>query len=312
MSDDNPHHDAKALKPRPIKTLGKEELFDVFKTDGEAEFFAKPAPKKKGTETGARTGPSIDHRMTDSEGPSISRNAIADADTDGPTITHQMNDASGPIIRNAEFNDASGPTIAHQMSDGTGPIIKNAEITDANGPTIAHQINDATGPIIRNAEFSDASGPTIAHQMSDGTGPVIKKSEIVDADGPTISHEMNDATGPIIKNADITDANGPTIAHQMNDATGPIIKRTLENTRAKAPTLNNPLSSITKTEVAGLGQPKTDAQSGQAHRMDTFSVHMAERIAQMKSAQKETMAKMDELEASTNEMQSKPTAKDKK
>ena len=237
-------------------------MFDVFKTDGEAEFFAKPAPKKKGTETGARTGPSIDHRMTDSEGPSISRNAIADADTDGPTITHQMNDASGPIIRNAEFTDASGPTIAHQMSDGTGPV--------------------------------------------------IKKSEIVDADGPTISHEMNDATGPIIKNADITDANGPTIAHQMNDATGPIIKRTLENTRAKAPTLNNPLSSITKTEVAGLGQPKTDAQSGQAHRMDTFSVHMAERIAQMKSAQKETMAKMDELEASTNEMQSKPTAKDKK
>ena len=237
MSDDNPHHDAKALKPRPIKTLGKEELFDVFKTDGEAEFFAKPAPKKKGTETGARTGPSIDHRMTDSEGPSISRNAIADADTDGPTITHQMNDASGPIIRNAEFNDASGPTIAHQMSDGTGPIIKNAEITDANGPTIAHQ---------------------------------------------------------------------------MNDATGPIIKRTLENTRAKAPTLNNPLSSITKTGVAGLGQAKTDAQSGQAHRMDTFSVHMAERIAQMKSAQKETMAKMDELEASTNEMQSKPTAKGKK
>jgi hypothetical protein len=170
---------------------------------------------------------------------------------------------------------------------------------------------DSEGPTINRAEITDASGPTIAHLMSDGTGPVIKKPEIVDANGPTISNEMNEATGPIIKNEDIKDADGPAIARQMNDATGPIIKRTLENTRAQVPTLNNPLSSTTQTEVAGLGhQPKTDTQSEQAQ--GTFSVHMAERIAQMKSAQKETMAKMDELEASTNEMQSKPTATGKK
>jgi len=248
MSDDKTKQEVKIDQPKARKTLGREELFDVFKTGGEAELFARPAEKKHKVDTQTRTGPLI-----------------------------------------------------------------NRQIHDASGPTITHQMNDASGPIIRNAEFNDGSGPTIAHQLSDETGPVIKKTEIVDADGPTISHEMNDATGPIIKNADSTDADGPMIAHQMNDATGPIIKRTLENTRAKAPTLNNPLSSTTKTVDAGLGhQPKTDTQSGQAHRMDTFSVHMAERIAQMKSAQKETMTKMDELEASTNEMQSKPTATGKK
>jgi hypothetical protein len=235
MPDDNSHHDAKALKPRPIKTLGKEELFDVFKTDGEAELFAKPAPKKKGTEAAAPTGPSIDHRMTDSEGPSISRNAIADADTDGPTIAHQMNDATGPIIKNAEFNDASGPTIAHQMSDANGPIIKKTEITDADGPTINHQ---------------------------------------------------------------------------MSDANGPVIKRVLENTIVKLPTIPNPVASITKTDVqSSEHQPENSSVSEPAHRVDTFSVHMAERIAKMKSEQKETKTKMDDLEADTQKMQVKLTKK---
>jgi hypothetical protein len=45
--------------------------------------------------------------------------------------------------------------------------------------------------------------------------------------------------------------------------------------------------------------------------MDTFSVHMAERIAKMKLEQKETRTKMDDLEANTQEMQGKLTPKGK-
>jgi hypothetical protein len=245
MSDDKTNQEVKTDQPKARKILGREEMFDVFKTGGEAELFARPAQKKHGIETETRNGPSIKHQIHDA---------------DGPTITHQMSDSVGPIAKNAEISDESGPTIAHQMSDGDGPIIKKTEIVDANGPTIAHQ-------------------------MSEGDGPIIKKTEITDADGPTINH-------------------------QMSDANGPVIKRVLENTIVKLPTIPNPVASITKTDVqSSEHQPENSSVSEPAHRVDTFSVHMAERIAKMKSEQKETKTKMDDLEADTQKMQVKLTKK---
>ena len=218
MSDDKTKQEVKIDQPKARKTLGREEMFDVFKTGGEAELFARPAEKKHKVETQTRTGPSI----------------------------------------NLQIHDASGPTINHQMSDGVGPIIKNAEI-------------------------SDAAGPTIAHQMSDGAGPVIKKTEIADADGPTINH-------------------------QMSDANGPVIKRVLENSIVKLPTITNPIASISKTDLQSSGhQAENSSISEPTQRVDTFSVHMAERIAKMKSEQKETKTKMDDLEANTQKMQVKLT-----
>jgi hypothetical protein len=256
MSDDKPNQEVKIVQPKAKKTLGREEMFDVFKADGKPELFARPAQKKHGVETETRTGPSINH---------------------------QIHDASGPSIRNAS-TDATGPSIDHRLTDGEGPSVNRTEIIDAAGPTIAHQINDGAGPTIRKAEIVDADGPTIAHQMNDGAGPTIRKAEIVDADGPTI-------------------------AHQMSDSAGPIIKRSLLNTSVKPPTIN-PLPSTTKTTVASSGhQPEMFAPSEQAHHVDTFSIHMAERIAKMKSAQKETREKMDELEATTHVIQGKLTPK---
>jgi hypothetical protein len=156
---------------------------------------------------------------------------------------------------------------------------------------------DSEGPSINRTEIADADGPTITHHMSDGIGPIIKKTEIADADGPTINHQMSDA-------------NGPTINHQMSDANGPVIKRVLENTIVKLPTIPNPVASITKTDVqSSEHQPENSSVSEPAHRVDTFSVHMAERIAKMKSEQKETKTKMDDLEADTQKMQVKLTKK---
>ncbi len=257
MSDDKTNQEVKTDQPKARKILGREEMFDVFKTGGEAELFARPAQKKHGIETETRNGPSINHQIHDAN---------------GPTIHHQT-------------TDALGPSIDHRLSDSEGRSSNRTSIVDADGPTITHQMSDSVGPIAKNAEISDASGPTIAHQMSDGVGPIIKKTEITDADGPTINH-------------------------QMSDANGPVIKRVLENTIVKLPTIPNPVASITKTDVqSSEHQPENSSVSEPAHRVDTFSVHMAERIAKMKSEQKETKTKMDDLEADTQKMQVKLTKK---
>ena len=232
MSDDKTNQEVKTDQPKARKILGREEMFDVFKTGGEAELFARPAQKKHGIETETRNGPSIKH-----------------------------------------------------------------QIHDANGPTIHHQTTDALGP-------------SIDHRLSDSEGRSSNRTSIVDADGPTITHQMSDSVGPIAKNAEISDASGPTIAHQMSDANGPVIKRVLENTIVKLPTIPNPVASITKTDVlSSEHQPENSSVSEPAHRVDTFSVHMAERIAKMKSEQKETKTKMDDLEADTQKMQVKLTKK---
>ena len=282
MSDDKTNQEVKTDQPKARKILGREEMFDVFKTGGEAELFARPAQKKHGIETETRNGPSINHQIHDAN---------------GPTIHHQT-------------TDALGPSIDHRLSDSEGRSSNRTSIVDADGPTITQQMSDSVGPIAKNAEISDASGPTIAHQMNDGDGPIIKKTEIVDANGPTIAHQMSEGVGPIIKKTEITDADGPTINHQMSDANGPVIKRVLENTIVKLPPIPNPVASITKTDVqSSEHQPENSSVSEPAHRVDTFSVHMAERIAKMKSEQKETKTKMDDLEADTQKMQVKLTKK---
>jgi hypothetical protein len=282
MSDDKTKQEVKIDQPKARKTLGREEMFDVFKAGGEAELFARPAQKKHRVETETRTGPSINHQIHDASGPTIHHQTT---DALGPSIDRRIMDSEGPSINRAEITDADGPTITHQMRDGVGPIIKNAEISDAAGPTIAHQISDSDGPTIKNAEISDATGPTIAHQMRDGTGPIIKKTQIADADGPTINH-------------------------QMSDANGPVINRVLENSIVKLPTITNPIASITKTDLqSSEHQAEKSSVSVPAQRVDTFSVHMADRIAKMKSEQKETKTKMDDLEANSQKMQVKLTKK---
>ena len=282
MSDDKTNQEVKTDQPKARKILGREEMFDVFKTGGEAELFARPAQKKHGIETETRNGPSINHQIHDAN---------------GPTIHHQT-------------TDALGPSIDHRLSDSEGRSSNRTSIVDADGPTIPHQMSDGIGLIIKKTEIVDTDGPTISHQMNDGDGPIIKKTEIVDANGPTIAHQMSEGVGPIIKKTEITDADGPTINHQMSDANGPVIKRVLENTIVKLPTIPNPVASITKTDVqSSEHQPENSSVSEPAHRVDTFSVHMAERIAKMKSEQKETKTKMDDLEADTQKMQVKLTKK---
>jgi hypothetical protein len=96
----------------------------------------------------------------------------------------------------------------------------------------------------------------------------------------------------------------------MRDATGPVIKRAFENTLVKLPTIRNPPRSITQTnDTSSNHQRENTAHPEKTSRAHTFSINLAERIAKIKSAQKETRAKMDELEANTQVMQGKTTPK---
>ena len=125
MSDDKTNQEVKTDQPKARKILGREEMFDVFKTGGEAELFARPAQKKHGIETETRNGPSINHQIHDANGPTIHHQTT---DALGPSIDHRLSDSEGPSTNRTSIVDADGPTITHQMSDSVGPIVKNAEI----------------------------------------------------------------------------------------------------------------------------------------------------------------------------------------
>ena len=71
MSDDKTNQEVKTDQPKARKILGREEMFDVFKTGGEAELFARPAQKKHSGDSDKRTGPSINHQIQDASGPTI-------------------------------------------------------------------------------------------------------------------------------------------------------------------------------------------------------------------------------------------------
>jgi hypothetical protein len=103
MSDDKKNQEVKTDQPKARKTLGREEMFDVFKTGGEAELFARPAQKKHRVETETRTGPSINHQIHDASGPTIHHQTT---DTFGPSIDRRMMDSEGPSINRAEITDA--------------------------------------------------------------------------------------------------------------------------------------------------------------------------------------------------------------
>ena len=298
MNDDKPDHDEKTSKAPPRKMVGREELFDVFKSDGNAELFSKPTQRKNSSTQDIRSGPSIPHRMVDAHGPSISRN-VSDAgrtldsdltqphhmsDADGPSTTHHFTDAQGPTIQH-QINDASGPSITHQLTDAIGPTMKH-QLSDATGPSITHQLTDANGPMIQH-QLNDAAGASTTHPIADAKGPITVHHSTPDADGPTITHHW-------------ADANGPSIQHHMQDAVGPVVPRTLENVIVKPPVIQRLFSLFTvgkKTKPVDNPSP-----TEQTIHLDSTHIKMEDRIAKVMSAQKETLEKMKALETDSQEI----------
>jgi hypothetical protein len=278
--------------------VGREELFDVFKSDGNAELFSQPTQRKNSTTQDIRSGPSIPHRMVDDHGPSISRNG---SDARGPlesglTLPHQMSDANGPSTTH-HMTDAQGPTIHHQLSDAAGPSMSH-QLNDAIGPTIHHQISDATGPSTTH-QLTDADGPTIHHQLNNANG-ASTTHPISDTKGPTsIQHPTPNAAGPAITHHWV-DADGPSIQHHLHDAVGPVVPRTLENVIVKPPIIQR-LFSLFK--VGKKTKPADNPSSTeQTIHLDSTQIKMEDRIARVMSAQKETLEKMKALETDSQEI----------
>ena len=172
MDENKPDPDGKAEPAKQRKTSGKEEFFDVFKSGGNLELFAKSNPKKNVNHSETRTGPTTTQRITDGSGPSIQR---ASADANGPSITTRITDGSGPSIQRASA-DANGPSITTRITDGSGPSIQHASA-------------DANGPSIRPSSPGAASGPSISRPLSDATGPSIKRT-MTDVVGSTTTPSL--------------------------------------------------------------------------------------------------------------------------
>ena len=128
------------------------------------------------------------------------------------------------------------------------------------------------------------------------TGPLLQH-EIVDGEGPKDARLIDDAlSGPSLHNQ-ITDAEGAAGLRQMQDAEGPIVPRKkLEDhdyRQGKPELPATPQRSdelTTAPEVAGI-QPPTSIH------LNTYSIHMEDRLARVKASQKETLEKMKQLQA---------------
>jgi len=302
MDENNPDPNGKPAPPKPRKTLGKEEFFDVFKSGGNSELFAKSNPKKNAIHSETRTGPTTINRITDGSGPTIQH---ASRDANGPTTINRITDGSGPTIQHAS-TDANGPTTINRMTDGSGPTIQH-DFSNASGPTTANHISDGSGPTIQH-DFSDASGPTTANHISDGSGPTIQHDSS-DASGPTTAHHLTDGSGPTIRPSSYNAANGPSISRPLSDATGPSVKRSMTDVVGSTTTSGLKKISISSSPTnppqkpAGSVHPSTATSPSENHqtagqnvKLNSVNLSMSDRIAKMMSDQKETQSKLNDLE----------------
>ncbi len=128
------------------------------------------------------------------------------------------------------------------------------------------------------------------------TGPQLRH-EIVDGEGPADTRLINDALpGPSLHH-EMTDAEGAADLRQMQDAEGPIVPRkTLEDhyyPQGKQELPATPQRSDEQTATADA----TGVHAPPSIHLDTYSIHMEDRLARVKASQKETLEKMKQRQA---------------
>ena len=148
---------------------------------------------------------------------------------------------------------------------------------------------------IPDIETESRSGPSISHTMEDAT---IKrdKQEFIDAAGPSQQREMLDSTGPS-QQREIVDSTGPVVARRLDGSYGVPVQGSLPGVEPRQ-AQGNPASK----RVAADHPTKRSADTPtlrdipQTVHVQTFEIHMEDRLAQMKASQKETLEKMRQLE----------------
>ncbi len=151
-----------------------------------------------------------------------------------------------------------------------------------NNRLIDPELESRRGPRLKH-DISDAAGPTDARDLGMGVLGSAQVQSLRDSAGPSDSREMHDAEGPSER-------------REMHDAVGPVIARKrLEDhywrkeadTPGTAPSGETRASTTQETDISDTA-PTT-------LRVETFSIHMEDRLARMRASQKETLEMIRQL-----------------
>ena len=153
---------------------------------------------------------------------------------------------------------------------------------------------------IPDIEIESRSGPSISHSMEDAT---IKRDSqaLIDASGPSQQREMSDSTGPS-QQRELSDSTGPVVARRLDGSYGVPVQRSLPGVEPRQPQ-DKPASKRppSVTSAASAIDDSTHSLPQTVH-VQTFAIHMEDRLAQMKASQKETLEKMRQLEQEGHEL----------
>ena len=145
------------------------------------------------------------------------------------------------------------------------------------------------------------SGPRLMHEISDSSGPADARQIDGSVPGPVQQATLTDASAGPADSRALTDATGPSDLRELRDAEGPVVPRPKIEDRygvqdkpdldawTQEPPAQTSASASPLADSPAQTPPKT------VH-VETFSIHMEDRLAQMRASQKTTLDMMKELE----------------
>lgn len=136
---------------------------------------------------------------------------------------------------------------------------------------------------LTSGEKDTLSGPRLLNEITDGAGPKDTRDIDPSIPGPSLNQALNDSAGP----SDL---------REMHDAEGPIVPRkALEDHHYRQGKLDLSSAPLQAHTAPAIGSEAPAEQATTIH-LDTYSIHMEDRLAKVKASQKETLEKMKLLQ----------------
>lgn len=184
---------------------------------------------------------------------------------------------------------------------------KSTQQSPANAPGSVRVGKEELSKVFRSdggSELSSQHNTRITQPPTDSFGGPIIRHDIIDGEGPINSRQIDaPLPGPVLPHS-LTDGDGPSEVRDLRDATGPVVAR-------KKIQDNYPGQGKLDLTGTRLGHTRTATQApadpaSPAIRLETFSIHMEDRLASVKASQKETLEQMKQLEAEQQSEQQPP------
>lgn len=132
---------------------------------------------------------------------------------------------------------------------------------------------------LARTDSAPVTGPRVLHEMVDGAGPTDIRQIEASLPGPTLHNAM-------------TDSEGPSDLREIRDAEGPVVPRKrLEDHNFRQATQDLSAASSQHPEQSVPASKKPVEQPANIH-LETYSIHMEDRLAKVKASQKETLEKL--------------------